>query len=224
MANDSFMKNKVLLIGSGLIFIGLIVGFFLYKAIVFQVLNVTPSQGSTITSLTPTLVFSYNKPIATFDGSKQILNGDGIVAGSKSDGKKLYIQLKALETGKSYTVTVINVQTDDGASIIPSYTYSFRYAYDPQNDGNYDKSNIDDPLVKHLPVTTSQYYISYSLLDKPDDQGHTEKITIALLLTNADLADNQKVRVYKKAAEDFLISKGIVLEDYVVEYSPPGIE
>ncbi len=214
------IKPRTLYIITGLV-VALLIGFTIYKSLTFQVTGVDPGNNSTITSLTKTVVFSFNKELAPFDRKTQISGGENIVQGSKVDGSKLYLQLGKMESDTTYTLTLSGITASDG-STISEYVYTFKYNYDPQASSATDKSS-NDPLVRYLPVSTDQYYISYTLLDQPTADGKTEKITIALLLTNEDLNDPQKVAEYKKAALDFLDSKRILLSNYVVEYSPPEV-
>ncbi len=212
-------KNLCIILGVVTI---LLVGLVLYTASTFRVVGVDPGQNTTIQSLTKTVVFSFSKDLSAFDRQTQIRGGEGIIAGSKVDGKKLFLQLKAMEDGQSYELVLVGVTATDG-SIINEYSYKFKYVFDPKASAATEKGN-DDPLVTNLPVSTDQYYISYELLDEPTADGKTEKIIIALLLTNEDLTDAAKIASYKKAALDFLDLKGIVPSSYVVEYSPPEVE
>jgi hypothetical protein len=214
------MNKKGLLIILGIVTVSLL-GLLIYTAVSFRVTGVDPSQNATIQSLTKTVVFSFNKELSAFDRATQIRGGEGIIAGSKIDGNKLYLQLKSMEDDQSYELVLVGVTATDG-SAISEYRYKFKYLFDPKASATTQKGS-NDPLVTNLPVSTDQYYISYELLDEPTVDGKTEKLIIALLLTNEDLADAQKVARYKKAALDFLDSKGILLTNFVVEYSPPEV-
>jgi hypothetical protein len=212
-------KNLFIVLG---IVVFLLLVLVVYTASNFRVTGVDPGQNATIQSLTKTVVFSFNKELSAFDRKTQIKGGEGIIAGSKVDGKKLFIQLKSMEDDQSYELVLVGVTATDG-STINEYNYKFKYAFDPQASAVTEKGN-SDPLVANLPVSTDQYYISYELLDEPTADGKTEKLIIALLLTNEDLTNAQKVASFKKAALDFLDSKGIVISSYVIEFSPPEVE
>lgn len=199
-----------------------LLGFVIYTASTFRVTEVNPGQNTTIQSLTKTIVFSFSKDLSAFDRTTQIRGGEGIISGSKVDGNKLYVQLDSMEDNQSYELILTGVTAIDG-STINEYRYKFTYVFDPKASAATQKGS-SDPLVANLPVSTDQYYISYELLDEPTADGKTEKLIIALLLTNQDLTDVQKVARYKKAALDFLDSKGIATSNYVVEYSPPEVE
>lgn len=223
MQQSSFwaMNKRNLLIILGIVALSLL-GLVIYTAASFRVTNIDPGQNTTIQSLTKTVVFSFSKDLSAFDRQTQIKGGEGIVAGSKVDGNKLYVQLKSMEDNRSYELVLVGVTATDG-STINEVSYTFKYLFDPEASAATEKGS-KDPLVTNLPVSTDQYYISYELLDEPTADGKTEKLIIALLLTNEDLADPQKVASYKKAALNFLDSKGIVASSYVVEFSPPEVE
>lgn len=223
MQQNSFWatNKRNLLIILGIVAV-LLLGLVIYTAASFRVTSVNPGQNTTIQSLTKTVVFSFSKDLSAFDRQTQIKGSEGIIAGSKVDGNKLYVQLKSMEDNQSYELVLVGVTATDG-STINEYSYKFKYAFDPQASAVTEKGN-NDPLVANLPVSTDQYYISYELLDEPTADGKTEKLIIALLLTNEDLLNPQRVASYKKAALDFLDSKGIVISSYVVEFSPPEVE
>lgn len=199
----------------------LLVSFVIYSSMSFHVTGVNPGNNSTITSLTKTIVLSFNKELAPFDRTTQVAGGENILSGSKVDGNNLYLQLSKMEDNTDYTLTLSGITATDG-SVISEYVYRFKYNFDPKASSATDKGS-NDPLVKYLPVTTDQYYISYQLLDQPTADGKTEKIIIALGLDDVGLADPDMVAQYRRAALDFLDSKGILLSNYVVEYSPPEV-
>lgn len=220
--NSFWVTNKRnLFVVLGLVILTLL-GFVIYTASTFRVTGVNPGQNTTIQSLTKTAVFSFSKDLSAFDRTTQIRGGEGIISGSKVDGNKLYVQLGSMEDNQSYELVLTGVTAVDG-STISEYRYKFRYVFDPKASATTQKGS-NDPLVANLPVSTDQYYISYELLDEPTADGKTEKLIIALLLTNQDVTDTQKVARYKKAALDFLDSKGIVASSYVVEFSPPEVQ
>ena len=219
--NSIFGMDRKSIILIGVAVVALLAGLVAYSQLTFRVTKVEPGQNTTITSLTKTVVLNFNKELAPFDRTTQISGGEGIVTGSKVTGSKLYIQLGSMEDNQSYKLTLSGISSTGGA-VLNEYTYSFKYKYDPNASTPEDKSS-NDPLVRYLPVSTDQYYIDYQLLDQPTADGKTEKLTVALLLTNEDLAFPQKVADYKKAALDYLDSKGILLSNYVVEYSPPEV-
>lgn len=223
MQQNSFwaVNKKNLFIVLGVV-VFLLLGLVAYTASNFRVTGVDPGQNATIQSLTKTVVFSFSKELSAFDRQTQVKGGEGIIAGSKVDGKKLLIQLKSMEDNQSYELVLVGVTATDG-STINEYKYKFKYLFDPQASAATERGS-NDPLVANLPVSTDQYYISYELLDEPTADGKTEKLIIALLLTNEDLLNAQKVASFKKAALDFLDSKGIVASSYVVEFSPPEVE
>lgn len=222
MILEYILKNKwVVWLTGGLVVLS-ISGALYYALAVFHVSGVSPSQGATIESLTKTVVVSFNKDLDGFDKSKQILSDNDIVAGARLDGRKLYIQLYHMESGNDYQITLLNI-TDTSGKVIPSYVYKFRYNYDATGKATSDDKNVDDPVIKNLPVTTNEYYITYKILDKPDSNGKTEKITIALLLSDQQLNNAALVRQYKQDALSFLNAKGIKLSNYQVEYSPEEV-
>jgi hypothetical protein len=186
---------------------------------VFRVTSASPESGSTITTLTRTVVISFNKELAGFDRATQLKVASSIVAGSKVEGKDLYLQLNNMNSGSNYSFKLVNIVATDGSSI-DEYKYEFSYNYDPGATTEDVKVKGSDPAIKFLPVTTSQYYINYQLLDEPTPEGKTEKITIALLLTNDQALNPAFLKSYKKAALEYLDSKGIDLDGYMVEYAP----
>lgn len=215
---ETILQNKKLIIVISVAIVILLIVFGLVQSMTFHVTSADPASNGTITSLTKTVVLSFNKDLAAFDRTTQISGGDGIVSGSKIDGKKLYIQLSSMSDGQAYTLTFSGITATDG-STIETYIYSFKYAFDP-NASSANEKGTDDPLVKYLPVTTDQYNISYELLDQPTPDGKTTKLYVTLLVPDSENSDVEKVRSYKKAALDYLSSKDILLGDYIVVYTP----
>jgi len=227
---EFYRNNKKYINVAAVVISVLLLGLLYFRFFVFQVLSIDPPTGSTISSSSRLVTFSYNKNLDSIDREKQIIaSDDRIISSVRTDGAMVLLQLKDLEIDKVYKITLLNIRAEDGSEI-KSTEYTFDYKYVPYNKlskkeqqrqiTQTDKGNISSPVIKALPVTTSQFYISYKLLAQPDSKGKQEKIIIALLLTNQELTDKAKVIAYKKAAIEYLLSKGVDVKDYSVEYAP----
>ncbi len=214
----------------GFILICLLIGFLSYRIFVFQIISTNPANGGETNSSTETMiVITYNKELATNNKNIIITANDDIITGFHTDYDKLLIQTHNLSFDKSYEIYIKNVLSTDNSKI-DSYTFKFTNKYknfselskDEQKKQieQTDKGTRDDPVTRALPVTTSAYYISFEMHNTPDEKGKYEKIIIALLVTNTQQDDLELVKNYKTQAVNFLISKGINLDDYVVEWSP----
>jgi len=221
--------NKILWV-VGIISIAIIAALVSYRFFVFQIISTTPKNGGEANSSSQTLVvIETNKDLEQNNESLQVLASDDIVNGYKIEKNKLLIQLRNMSINKSYELYIKNIKASD-QSKINSYTLKFKNTYQNFNTlskeeqdkqiADTDKGNIDDPVVKYLPITTDAYYISYVLYDKPDEKGKYQKIVIALLISNPDLENTQMIQDYKKQALDYLKSKGINPNEYVLEYHP----
>lgn len=212
------------------IVICLLVGFLSYRTFVFQVISTVPGNGGEVSSSTGSLItIEYNKELMLNNNNLLITANDDIVTNYKIDRNKLFIQIRNLTFDKSYELYIKNVTATD-SSKINSYTFKFTNKYKNYSElpkeeqqkqlEQTDKGTRDDPVTRALPITTDQYYISYEVYSTPDEKGKNEKIIIALLVTNDQQSNLQLIKNYKTQAVNFLISKGINPDDYVVEWDP----
>ncbi len=230
MGIEFYNKYKVVIWLMGVALLAILSAGLYYRFMVFQLLSTDPPSGSTIVSASRLITLSYNKELDDVDKEKQLITSDkDIISSFRVEGSSILIQLSNLEVGKAYTLTLINIRALDGSEI-SNYVYKFDYQYVPYGKldkkeqqrqiNTTDRGNLESPVIKALPITTAQYYISYKLLEQPDAKGKQEKIIIALLLTNQDLEDKAKIIRYKKAALEFLRANNIDVDDYTVEYAP----
>lgn len=232
MITDFLNNYKKFLIPLASLLVMALLGLAAYRVLVFQVLSADPANNSTVSNDSRLITITYNKELSPVDKSKQLITSSDIVSSFRTDGSKLLIQLKGVEANKKYVINLIDITATDGSKI-DQYDYSFTYSYSSFDSlsskekksqiASTDKGNIDSPVIKNLPITTSSFYISYELHDQPDSKGKHEKVIVALLLSDPELTDGNKVRQYKQQAIKFLNSKGISLKDYTVEFVPDAV-
>lgn len=221
------MKKALITLGI-ILMIGLI-GWGIYSLSIFRVSDTSPANGSTISRGQATIVISFNRDIQPVNLENQIISSDNIIYGVSTNKNQLIIQTRDLKLDTKYSIALKNI-TSTKNEVIKLYTYTFtnKYvAYNEQSKSQQDqqlqnqgKGNIEDIALQVLPISTDTYYISSELLDQP--QGDKKiKIIIALLITDQQTTNTGLVRQYKQQALDFLKQKGINLDNYVVEYSPP---
>lgn len=215
---------------AGFLLICLLIGFLSYRTFVFQIISTTPANGGEVNSSTGAqITIEYNKDLLPDNKNLLVTANDDIITSYHTDHKKLLIQVNNISFDKSYELYIKNVSAAD-SSKIDSYTFKFinkykNYSELPKEEqqkqmDQTDKGTRDDPVTRALPITTDTFYIHFEMSATPDEKGKYEKLIIALLVTNDQQNDLTLVKNYKTQAVNFLISKGINPDDYVVEWDP----
>lgn len=229
MLNEFYIQYKVYIwVFAALLLIGLI-GWGLYRLLVFQVVSTTPNNNSKISAGATTVTFSFNKELGDISSIK-IKASDNIILKSEVSKTNLNVYLVNLQQDKSYTIYLQNITSTDGQKI-DDYQLHFSNLYIPYNQQSReaqdqaikttDKGNIDDQAVKILPKYDKDYSITYELFSEPSQKGKYVKLHITLLLSQFDVNNKTKIAEYKNKALEFLKSNGLNPNDYVIEYDPP---
>lgn len=220
--------NKLIVIAF-ISFIILIIIFILYRTLIFQVINVQPTNNYKASSGSFEVTITFNKDINNIDTSKQISYNNKISIISKTEKNKLILYVSNILQGNKYNIKITNITSLDG-EIIPVYNYNFISAYIPfsnlsdkerqQQINNTDKNMISYPIEKILPKFSDHYVIQYQVYDKPLNNGKYISLKITLLLEAQLYNDRLLASKYKSEALDFIKSNGFNPNDYIIEWAP----
>lgn len=229
MFGEFYSKYKVYIWIVVVVLFVLLIGWGLYRLLVFQVVSTNPANNAKISAGATTVTFTFNKELTDVN-SIQVKASDNIILKSEVDKNKLNVYLISLQPDKSYDIFLQNISASDGQRI-DYYQLHFTNQYIPFNQQSQqvqeqqikttDKGNIDDPAVKVLPKYAKDYSIKYELFGEPSQKGKYIKLHINLLLSQFDANNKAKILEYKNEALDYLKTNGVNPNDYVIEYDPP---
>lgn len=230
------MKSKITLL---IIFITLIIsiiaGFYIYRQnrslfVESARPSLENSKDGKISTAITYIDFYFNKNIDESQIKRNnIFSNKEIISSTEVKGKIIRVNLKNIEKDIKYIIYLENIVSDDGF-ILKSYTYSATGFYtndysatkeqqDEQNNET-DRNNNSDPIFGVVPYQTINYSITADGSITNSSTPTTIKIFVYLASADYTDANTQKIVDSKiKEAKDYLVSKGIKLDNYKFEYS-----
>ena len=204
-------------------------GFIYYRVAVFQVTSTNPANGTNFSAGSITVTMNFNKDLQTNNPNQKVNASANIIKNTQIEGNKLIINLINLQINTNYQIELQNMTSTDN-QVISSFVYKFKNNYvhydqlsndlKKQFQQSTDKGNTEDPALKATPHTTSTYSITTEILSQPNAKGKTINLTIALLVPNYEQNNTTKLKDYKTQALDYLKSKGVDPNNYVIKYFP----
>ncbi len=230
------MKSKItLLIIFVTLMISIIAGFYIYRQnrslfVESARPSLENSKDGKISTAITYIDFYFNKNIDESQIKRNnIFSNKEIISSTEVKGKIIRVNLKNIEKDVKYIIYLENIVSDDGF-ILKSYTYSATGFYtndysatkeqqDKQNNQT-DRNNNSDPIFGVVPYQTINYSITASGSITNSSTPPTIKIFVYLASADYTDANTQKIVDSKiKEAKDYLVSKGIKLDNYKFEYS-----
>lgn len=230
------MKSKItLLIIFVTLMISIIAGFYIYRQnrslfVESARPSLENSKDGKISTAITYIDFYFNKNIDQSQIKRNnIFSNKEIISSTEVKGKIIRVNLKNIEKDIKYIIYLENIVSDDGF-VLKSYTYSATGFYtnnysatkeqqDEQNNQT-DRNNNSDPIFGVVPYQTINYSITASGSITNSSTPPTIKIFVYLASADYTDANTQKIVDSKiKEAKDYLVSKGIKLDNYKFEYS-----
>ncbi len=226
---DFYKKYRFIIWSVLAIIVLAIIAWIIYLFTVFQVLSISPAQGSKISGGSSQITFTFNKEIDKIDLNKQLYSTEGLAISSQIDKNKLTLFVSNINQTKQYQIQLSNIRSKEG-SLIKFVSYKFQGAFVPYSQlsnteknkqiKETDSGNYQDPAMNILPIYGDNFAIEYTLLPTTDSKGKNIKLNITLLLDKFNIEDKATISLYKKQAIDFLKQNGINPNDYQIEWTP----
>lgn len=224
--------KKNIIVGLIVLLIGLLLFLIYFNTIVFRVTSTIPSNNGKVNLGQSVVIFNFTKDIESIDTKNQISASSDIVLLSKTSNKKLIVYVNNIKDGTKYKIEIKNIRSKSG-DMLNSVSLYFTGAYIPAGEENSEVVRITseqtdqgpdwnnpDPIAKALPIITSEYSLDYVILPSPNSKGNKISIRAVLLLPDYELSNTAMIKDYKNKALNYLKSKNINPNDYVIEWVP----
>jgi hypothetical protein len=230
------MKSKITLLIIFVAFIiSVIAGLYIYRQnrslfVESARPSLENSKDGKISTAITYIDFYFNKNIDESQIKRNnIFSNKEIISSTEVRGKIIRVNIKNIEKDIKYIIYLENIVSDDGF-ILKSYTYSATGFYtndysatkeqqDEQNNET-DRNNNSDPIFGAVPYQTINYSITAD--GSITNSSTPTTIKIFVYLASADYTDTNTQKIVDtkiKEAKDYLVSKGIKLDNYKFEYS-----
>lgn len=196
----------------------------------FHLTGTTP-HARDITKYTPVVTFNFNRTLDDKATSTPVAD-QNIISSSKVEGKTIKVKLNfPLDINKTYTITIANVQSTDGAKI-SNAKFSFKPKDTPYEKQSKEQQQAlidaqdqygdvhNDPLLVHLPYSTLSYTADGVITTVNGKDAVQVNVNIILDASEVNGGgQDQAIAAHKQDFINYVKSLNIDPSKYTINYS-----
>jgi hypothetical protein len=235
MNNTQFPLKKIIV--PLVLIAAVIVSLLIVRSMQFRLVSTDPST-SAVSNISPFIKINFSK---TLDAKGVTITPDNMLIDSYSvDNKTITVNLKAMYIGKTYTINLGQVRSQEGkvlSNLSVRFTakdISFKELSKDQQQAILKRQDAapkasNDPIFQYVPYSTLSYTINAYVGATSQTNPSGVYLKADILISNAELSGDLQgtINQYEQAVRDYIQSKGLDPAAYVIDYNvvtPTGLE